>query len=474
MLTFRETQKQLISILGFFWIKVFLDTDFVDAHTTSVGVQLKDMLNGIDTFRDYLSRLTLPIKKLHSTRIFIFSEGDLDRVSARYGDEGRVYGAGDLAYGQMETTLEVYTYPIDPNFEPEFLATTFLGDSKILKRGVDYTLSDGTISFKTDPLQNPGLEKRLFNNLDAEPVYQFLYWGFSIEEDISAICDYFGVIAGICGLSNVSWKLAMNIAWDLRVEGASVRNVNRLLAVLTDTDYVDEAGTVTAIYREGDRQCVQTLQRIYTAPLKAAVLVTTGQLIQPAQAIFDTYSITPGTRVISFENFEGLTLGQGFLHRLSTSGIFLPNVSTPITKTNATSFAFYVGGSAQDVDLFMQDLNSGSPSFFDALAAKYGKVPDDINPLNEIRDLYIGGNSFFIKTRRDCVDSKMATQLLCVLDKTINAGSDFFVIFEKTEVEETYDLNDVSESIGIFYAVTTSDTGMDIDETQIIAPRICG
>ena len=137
-------------------------------------------------------------------------------------------------------------------------------------------------------------------------------------------------------------------------------------------------------------------------------------------------------------------------------------------------FEFYAGGLPQDVDTFIEDLNEGSPSFFDALAVKYGKVPDDISPFNEIRDLYVGGNSFFIKIKCDEVNMKMASQLFCVLDNTINSGSDFFVIFEKAEIEETYTMDTVSEDVGIFYAISNTDTGMDISETQLLAPRLCG
>jgi hypothetical protein len=338
MLTSDEVRDQLISVLGFFWIKVFLDEEFLNGHVNTVTVQMQDLLNQTDDLQNYLSRLTLPITESHSTRLFAFNENNIDRVAARYGDAGRVYGAGDLMHGQLDSDLETFKYPIDEDYIPQYLATTFNGEQAILKIGEDYTIEDGMISFNEDPLRLAGLQKRLFNNLETEPIYQFLLWGFSVEEDLQAICNYFGVIAGICGESTPSWKEAMNIAWDLRVEGASVCNVHRLLSIVTGTDFTEEGGTVIAIYNEGNRICVQTETSVYTAPSQCSSIVEVGEEIQRGQIIFDTFSIVPGTSSLPFEHFEGLTLGTGYLHRLSSSGIFLPNALTATTTTKADNW----------------------------------------------------------------------------------------------------------------------------------------
>jgi hypothetical protein len=153
-----------------------------------------------------------------------------------------------------------------------------------------------------------------------------------VEEDIQAVCNYFGTIAGICGESSDDLNTAVNIAWDLRVEGATVRNIHRMLALMTDTDYVDQTGTIQEIFEEGDKQCVLTENAVYTAPASANVLIPAGSTIQEGDFLFDTYIVKGGTELIDFEDFEALTLGPGLVGNVSPQGLLFENTLVDIVQ----------------------------------------------------------------------------------------------------------------------------------------------
>lgn len=138
-------------------------------------------------------------------------------------------------------------------------------------------------------------------------------------------------------------------------------------------------------------------------------------------------------------------------------------------------YVFFVGGRSDDVDRFMLQLNGGlgkSPTFFEMLADKYGRVPESINPFEEIKDEYLKSSAFFIKVRYDLLDTRMASQLFSVLRRTVPAGSNFFVIVEKREIEDGLALSSSGEEVEVFYAPTDEpvDGSVDVGETVLAAP----
>jgi len=132
-------------------------------------------------------------------------------------------------------------------------------------------------------------------------------------------------------------------------------------------------------------------------------------------------------------------------------------------------YTFPVEGLTEDVELFMLRLNSrvNGNSFFDSLKEKYGRVPLNINPFEEVKDLIFGNNAFFVKIRRNFMDMGLLGQLLAVLRKTLSAGSTFFLIMEPDTVEETYDMSSISETGIAFYVPGIEEVGPIPSEEEI-------
>jgi len=127
-------------------------------------------------------------------------------------------------------------------------------------------------------------------------------------------------------------------------------------------------------------------------------------------------------------------------------------------------YTFFVGGFPDEVALFMQQLNNpvgGGLSFFDMLKEKYGRVPSSLNPFVEIKDAYFKHNTFFIKLNYSLLNSRTAGQMFNVLARTLPAGSCFFVLIERGNIEEGL-VGASSEDAEIFYALDV-DEGRDDD-----------
>jgi len=323
-------KQQVIEILDYFWNKMFLDSDFVNAWATTIAVPIDELNADIQSLPAYMSRYTIPVKEPKSIRLFVFDESKEDRLAHRYGDDGLVYDGAAL-YGQEIVAGDPRRFPIDEGYEPRYLATSIKDPGDILELGVDYVLDDGWIVFLKDPDKIPSIQKKAIVGDDQQTYFQYVLWGFQVLEDVNAVCDFYGIMVGVCGPADIWTKEAVNVAWDLRVSGATVRNVQRMLAVMTKTDYVYEAGTVKAVYTEGDRMCIAADNAVYTAPAEAVPIVSKGDSLIPDQIIFDTYGINLSTEDIAVDDFEGLSLGAGYMPVLGASILF-PNQRVSITK----------------------------------------------------------------------------------------------------------------------------------------------
>ena len=122
-------------------------------------------------------------------------------------------------------------------------------------------------------------------------------------------------------------------------------------------------------------------------------------------------------------------------------------------------YTFPVGGYPDDATRFMLRLNArgvSGKSFMDLLAARYGRVPLQLNPFKEVKDLILGNDVFFIKLR-NIIARPLVNQLLNVLRRTLPVGSTFYLILEPSGLAEE-DSTPVAEGVGVFYAPSIGES----------------
>ena len=322
MSSLTRSREETIRLLGHFWTQVFLDSDFVDSFATSFAVPFDSLNKAAESMGSYLSRYEIPDYIESDARIFLFSEADEDTVANRYGDEGLTYGDGSL-YGESTLSSNNRTFPIDKGFSPKFLSVGIGSPGAVLVAGEDFTISNDSITFFEDPFSITGLSINPRPTTGGVTHRDFFLWGFQVREDINALCSFFGTMAGIYAISEAKAKEAVHIAWDLRVDGATSRNIKRLLGVLSDVDYVQQSGEVVDVFEEGDRLCVETENGVYTAPISATTTASIGDSLEEGDLIFDTFTIHTGNDRVPFEDFEGLALDKGYLPNIDGSLLFV-------------------------------------------------------------------------------------------------------------------------------------------------------
>jgi hypothetical protein len=172
---------------------------------------------------------------------------------------------------------------------------------------------------------------------------------------------------------------------------------------------------------------------------------------------------------------------MGF-HILNATGEITGYVDTEAEATDLLAkvpediFTFFVGGASDIAATFMLQLNGllgHSPTFFEYLEERHGRVPTYVNPFKELQAVCFKHSTFFIKVRPDILDGRKTAQLLSILQRTLPAGAGVFIIVEHRTITEGYDMTDAGEDVTVFYAPEISTEGYTgVDESVMVAPLL--
>jgi hypothetical protein len=339
-MSYSTTKQDVLKTLGYFWLRVFKNAEYIDSFTKTLSIHLTDLERVSEELPEYLSRAEIPVFDVQEVHLFQFDEADLLTDAHVFGESGLVYGEPGVTYGQQLVELEEWSYAIDPDLSPAYLAVGLFEDVEIWQRDVDYRVENGRIVFREDPLQQPRIAKVPRQVAGGGTVFEFFMWGFKTERDFQAVKDFYGVIAGVAADSSEVYKEAVNIAWDLRTIGASVGNIKRLLSLASGVDYVDQAGTVEDIFPEGDKICIQTENAVYTAPVETTVLVSIGSQLSVGEIVFDAFAIRQSFEEVDFEDFEALLLDSGFLGLDYDSSLLISNAAVTVSKRHGSGWTY--------------------------------------------------------------------------------------------------------------------------------------
>lgn len=336
-MSYAEIRQNILKTLGYFWTRIFQNADYIDGLSKALAIHLTDLEAAAEELPEHMSRLEIPSFGSRQLYLFRFSEADLEYTANHYGD-GLAYGT-DALYGQSLRTLEQWKYPCDATLAPMYLTAGFTSTT-VWQKDIDYTLEDGYIVFRQDPLQLTDVVKLAQQQDSGEVLFDFFLWGFSVSEDYRAVKDFYGVLAGITGDSSEVYRQAVNIAWNLRTQGATTENIERLLALATGVDYVEQAGTVQDIFAEADRICVETENAVYTAPLETQVLTAVGRAVAVGELIFNSFTIRHSHEDVDFVDFEALLLNSGFLGCNYGSSLLIPNAEVNVLKRHRPGWSY--------------------------------------------------------------------------------------------------------------------------------------
>lgn len=323
--------RTLLSLLGSFWSSIYEGRDVVRKFTEArAEVEQQNWLNLMEAVRSF-SRYEVPIFHTQNWYLHIIRKN--------------------------EQRLGELTWPCPSNLHHVPLIMNRIADpSVVLTAGLDYTITNGTITFKNDPFSNPSWGTRPILDGDDQPDCELFLWLFRGKFDWKTVYNHWGYVLGLSLDSSEAYRDLLNAIFDAIVGGTAYDQVRLTYAALTGLPLTRGQETVEAIYRFPTHIDVITDRNTYRLPPNATLTTSEGQTLRPLETLTEGLQFAELNRgeVPSWVN--ALVLGRGMLVGKFHSDLVFENRDYPLTVTTDedgyTRVEFPIGGFPLDVEEF--------------------------------------------------------------------------------------------------------------------------
>jgi hypothetical protein len=466
------------NFLGSFWTRIFADKGFTEGIAS---VSVSEIVQSYQSLVEAVNRLSIDSIRATSSNLFQpiiirksqFSTGP---DVMKYGN-GAVFGpqlAGGalregvtFAYGGLErrtgnfyTGLEKEVVDIG-----ESITNGLVAPSVTMIRGIDFTFSDGILTFRDDPFLNPLISSRsVFSESSGEDL-EIVLWTSS-ERNNAEFEDQFGFASAGVSLGSPNYFESTRSSLRAISGGPTISLIDHFIASLIGLPCIrSDKETVLSIATFGSWTIVATDLDVYKIDqsLELRDVVVEGTTLELG------HPLTTGSVVFNHQEnpswwtaIEGLVLSETFFNIDFKSALGFMNTSSEVTlsspeqspdDTEWRSAKFFIAGQEGDVDLFWSKarsfgLSNGLP-IGNAIYKYLGVVDENgdadftktviLNPLQFIAENVFNSGAIIVK-----VQSSTALSLenffrgVGILEKIIPAYLGLIVIIDVSVNDEVF------------------------------------
>jgi len=474
-----------------FWTQIFTDSLFINALLSGTEDMYDQQTLDTATLYNALSRHTIDVYRKQKWIYVTYDEDDMNQDAMQFNQEA-VYFNGLYNFG--DRLHNYFTFPIDSNIEKiPFIMSGPKNPEIVLESNVDYYVdNDRNLIFFRDNPFNMGFDKR-FIDTSGEPILGISMWFFGANKDFKDVEDIYGEVVRIGGDSSEYFKKIVNDIWDLRVEGGTINNVNKLLCHSVDTDFITTGGTYTRTFTEGGRIWAEIGSNLYSAPTGVSITKDILDTITDGEMIFDSVQVFTGRDDIPYSSFPAnidypfpsaednilVSDGTGYFYVEDISATaytyLADNVSgfiIDLLVSDATltyTFVTSRGGSLpfkgrdSTVLAFNNHLLGLSASLGRDLTDiiiedNNNKVPDTINLFTEYQQRAFLNNAFFVTLSTEYVPDNIDPAVFLTYIKFTIPAYTTMLTFMEAGSTLTYNASNISETVEAFHTQGVSDS----------------
>ena len=488
--------------LGSFWKHIYGEEDpqssFIEALQRCFANEEMNTVSQIEHTNRALSRTSVEPYVRTMARKVSYTEKTLN--DQHYIFDGTLTFNGAEYFNSKPS--DIFRLPLPSNLkDPIIIADDPVNPTLILQAGIDFMYQDDHIYMRED-IRHKGFELSFNDAVPPQPMLDL--WFINSKTSFDTIQRLFG--DPIQAASFDSPEL-INIYWDMLIEGCSERNIKRLLCFLTDTDYVDEGGTVEKIFSENNRICVIIGDAVITAPEAAGILVSEGDEVKAGQFIFGNANIYTYSDKIPPDLFPIMHLSEAMIGSDINGGVSIENIESFVPELrqmflleNVTMEAVddkvegdraYIVSTSDDFEIiqfdkepyikykivriyepfpfcgtrenvlkFLYKLNKASIEHNSNLLDIIDKEAavdnaKEYNLFELYRSSLFGTNAVFMSIKTELAPPGVDLSVsLTFLKRVLNAGTSILTFFDSESIVE-YSLGDVSDSVSTFLVPDT-------------------
>jgi hypothetical protein len=487
-----------------FWTQVFNDSVFIDNLLNGLEDRYAQTEQDISVLNNALSRYTIDVYRKQLWLFTTYTESQMNQDAMTF-DQEDIFFNGVYQFG--DSTHTFFTLPIDSSIKKiPFITSSPVNPEIILQENVDYMVNyeQNLIFFRDNPF-NMNFNKRFVESSD-DPDLGIALWLYHADKDYNDIDDIYAKTVKLNVQSSEYFKRIVNAIWDLRVEGGTLNNVNKLLTSTIDADFITTGGELTKIFSEGDREWVEISGKLYSAPSGTEVLPNIGDTILDGQMIWGGVQIFTGLDDIDFDSFPALQLGPNFIGNEFTGGVLVENVEYPfpdqellvlvsdedsfylvedLSETALTYLAEGVDGFIIDLlvtdtdadyqvistrrDLPYKGREDTVEAFKQYLLGQYvvqgaditeaiirdnhGQVPETINLFKEYQQRAFKNNAFFVSIDTNLIPSGVDPGMFLSYIKFTVPAYTTLLTFLSSSSTVNYSTSNISEAVDAFHVV---------------------
>ena len=490
-----------------FWLQVFKDALFIDRLLRGLDDRYAQTTEAVNTLNNDLSRHDVDVFRKQLWMFVTYDETQMNQDAMLF-DQDDVFFNGLYDFG--DRLHNFFTLPISTSLQKiPFITSSPVEPTVVLQENIDYMVNyeQGLIFFRTNPF-DMGFEKHYVTGI-TEPDIGIGMWFYHADKDFNDIDDIYAKTVKLNVTSSEYFKRIVNCIWDLRVEGGTINNVNKLLLATVDADFVTEGGELLKLFTEGGREWAQIGDNLYSAPETTPVLPTVGDTIVKGEIIWGSVEIYTGLDDISYDSFPALHLSSNFIGDEFTDGVMVENIDYPFPEEELFVFSNYGEYLIQDLtaaaytylvdnvngfiidllvtdgmadytaftgrrDLPFQGRTDTVESFKDyilgvaaseghdltsvIIADNNGKVPETINLFTEYQQRAFKNNAFFVSVDTSLIpDGVDPGMFLSYLKFTVPAYTTLLTFLGASSTV-TYSTENITDTAEAFHVVTVEET----------------
>ena len=315
---------------------------------------------------------------------------------------------GSTELGAQNTDSYFVVKPLYAISKPWMLqCTSEVNDELVFISGADFKFESGVFVFGFD-IRKLGLKELEIKISDTETatVYKLLYLS---KPTLQA--KEFNYITETPSLAD-----CVSLIWHMQLFSASVLDIKRLLATVTESVFCTKDGIVTHSWIEQGYQHLLIADELYSAPLSTKCHVQHGDNVKAGQLLFGSLILnTYKDELPSYEEVPGITVQTDvgevqLLNKEQDAVQYGDTYYLPVVADVDTKAAYYKR---------CQELKDN----------KIVDVPATVNPFALVRELR-GAN--FAYASFDVSDIKRTSEAINHIRNTISAGS-MFTVYVKAQ-----------------------------------------
>lgn len=488
-----ERAQFLLGLLGSHWTNVYQGNELVEQYVFARAQEELQTFQDLTELVATSSRFEVPIYHTDNWYFLVIKESELNSLILKYG-EGAVYGDqpnGTLyKYGEpnvIQTGLG-YSFPVAADLKScRNIFNRLSRPSLTYQRGVDFTLSEGVISFASNPFDDSRVAIReVYEGSDVVDREAGL-WVFKGEFDWEHEFYHFGYVLGLRLESSAEYRDFVNAVLDAIVRGTSEKELQLAIAAITGTPVVvDAEETVELIKTDLRYKIVVTDKNVYKFQTSATVIVEVGDTVYAGDQLVDTVQFFDLNRGETPDIFA-VTVGLGFLPGGFADGLTFLNKDVPLdvtTELGRTKVTFELGGLPTDVERFWTLVHEKGVADGTTLANLLdgrlepstepiaANMPATINPLEFLIENVLRYNAYIVKIKVSNARGGLSMHNTRLLRKIVPPWTAMILLLE-LESDETIEMDGEGTEEAPGYSETTeSFIGADVEEESITPSNV--